>query len=906
MPHLSALLPAVSGLVTTFLLSAMLCACGGGGNGDSTVPPPADSVLTPANRWSGAIPQNALATTDDALREAVASGHWRLAGPAADEAVAAERRQALDADIAYLRANASENPAAKELLAQQVAARNPLAEGELAVPGLGRTVGVSGPASALHAFASAHRASQQPDNALALYRTLHALLADEVRANLPTPDSLAGQPLEAINGARADADSRLAAWQTTHGAARSTQPRPIAVPRSGVTLTERVRAQALEPGAGSDGDGPCAPTHLAARYWFPLQAFLPSVKDQGRRNTCWSFAVAGALELRERVQADRTVDLSEQFLINKVRLTWFPNSLVESGGVLDVMNEAVRQGQVLPPESVWTYNPSLRRTAISEFKNLCDPYGLGPNKGSCSDSSHQSPMHCTDGRFGTFCAYELIDYRGAGTTVSPARTLWTRGADFALATYAELLAQGVPLLAEMQVHPGFANVRSDGDAPGVVSDFSTTRVDAQGRTVSSSSGQHAVVLVGFLSNDQLAAVGQPSDVPGGGYFIVRNSWGCGFGDAGYAYLPVAYAQQVFDAITQPVFDASRSSAWAAEQAAPGGSIPPTVAGLVNASADLRVERDLAALISVSHPVARTVHMVIRSDVEGLLYDGPWITDRAVLGGTRVPHTFTAKGRHLLGFTASYGGQSVRAGVAVDVVNTAPTLRLLAGGDARQGEPYAIMAQALDINEGDAGGLCSRARWTVAPPDTLPDFSGCSQSVTFGEAGTRTVSVVTSDSEGLVAAALLSVNVLPPLANPYPRINAAQVLSRQTAGVLNACQDVAMANGETIDLRQSGCISEAVQSAPPRYSARADVDNPSGEALGYEWTLFVSRNGIETDLYGGPIGPAGPTVRLLSPGFQTLVTNDCRLAVTVRAPQAERTKSRTVWTGRCTYLLGGTR
>jgi hypothetical protein len=186
------------------------------------------------------------------------------------------------------------------------------------------------------------------------------------------------------------------------------------------------------------------------------------------------------------------------------------------------------------------------------------------------------------------------------------------------------------------------------------------------------------------------------------------------------------------------------------------------------------------MVSVAHPVARAVHMVIRSDVEGVLYDGPWITDRAVLGGTRAPHTFSATGRHLLGFTASYGSQSVRVGVAVDVANTAPTLRLLAS-DARQGEPYAIAAQPADLNEPDATGLCTRSRWTVTAPDTLSGTSGCNQSVTFNGIGRRTVSVSTTDTEGLAVTTLLNVNVLPPAANPYPRISAARVLSRQPAG-----------------------------------------------------------------------------------------------------------------------------
>jgi hypothetical protein len=42
---------------------------------------------------------------------------------------------------------------------------------------------------------------------------------------------------------------------------------------------------------------------------------------------------------------------------------------------------------------------------------------------------------------------------------------------------------------------------------------------------------HTVVLVGY---------GWGSNYPGGGYFIFRNSWGSGWGDQGYGYMPFEY------------------------------------------------------------------------------------------------------------------------------------------------------------------------------------------------------------------------------------------------------------------------------------------------------------------------------------------------------------------------------
>lgn len=880
------------------LLVFLLSACGGGGGGSE--PPPADSVLTPANRWSGAIPDTAVPVSADELRDAVASGRWTLAGPNTDAAQTAERQRELESAIAYLRASAADNPAAQELLARLAAATDPLADLATTVPGIDHPVALLGPTAALQSLAAAHRRTMQADNALSIYRGLYAVLPDELRAQLPGPDSLAGQALDAVNAARAEADARLAAWSAANGPAGRTQP--LAAPAD---VAGRLRALALQPGQGSDKDGNCAPRNLAARHWFALKSFLPAVKQQGFRNTCWAFAAVASMEIRERVQSDRKIDLSEQFLINKVRHDWFPNDTVESGSAFTVLNAALARGQMIPAESVWTYNPSLRRTSIKEFIGLCNPYGTGPNKGSCSDSAHQSPVYCADWQAGRYCAYETVGHVGAGAAASPVSTLWVRGQSFDLATYVHLLSSGVPLLGSMQVHPGFENVATKGALSGVVTDFSTLKFNpATLENESTSRGQHEVLIVGFLGNDQLASIGAPSDVPGGGYFIVRNSWGCGYGDEGYAYLPAQYVQFVFDAIDVPQFDAVRSSAWTLEQRAPGSDDPLSVFRTTEiATADLRLEKNLASLVSVLHPVARSVRVEIRSDVEGVLYDGPWITDRGALIGTRVPHTFNSTGRHLLGITGFYGDQSVRVGVAVDVLNTAPTLRLLASGDARQGEPFAIAAQAADLNETDATGLCTRARWTVTAPDTLSGTSGCNQSVTFNATGTRTVSVSTTDTEGLAVTTLLNVNVLPPAANPYPRISAARVLSRQPAGLFNACLDVAVADGQTIDLRERGCIGSTGETAPLRFTASVDVENPTSEALGYEWNLFTSTAGVESDLYGGPITPGTATVTLFSPGNQSLVTKDCRLTVTVRAPQPERTKSRTVWSGRCTFEVG---
>ncbi len=56
-------------------------------------------------------------------------------------------------------------------------------------------------------------------------------------------------------------------------------------------------------------------------------------------------------------------------------------------------------------------------------------------------------------------------------------------------------------------------------------------------------GGHVVHIVGYIDNSQLAANPGTLIAPagaGGGYFIIKNSWGTCTGDLGYRYMPVDF------------------------------------------------------------------------------------------------------------------------------------------------------------------------------------------------------------------------------------------------------------------------------------------------------------------------------------------------------------------------------
>lgn len=887
--------PAAAARRLSLALLILLASCGGGGSGPED-PPSSGPTPDAAEAWEGELPASSPIIPESEFMAGLASGELVLTGPATWRAQRAAADRALADDRALLEPLAADIPAARVLLDAAAASADPFAAVSISIDGFDHPIAAQGPAAGLAALARAQRSATDVGDRLAVYRQLHAFLPDALKAELAAPDSLTGRPLEAVQAALADLDARLA----QRAAAPPVQPLGIA---------DRARALAAPlPGLGYDTGGQfgCEATNLIARHWFAQSAFLGPVRDQGVRNTCWGFTAIAALEVRERVQRGENMNLSEQFLVNQVRAKWVPNDYVESGDATSALNEAYKAGQVIPAESVWTYNSAPNRPNVDAYTRICEPYGRGPYAGTCGDTAHESGQPCTLIRGMKFCSNMRVSYSGPGAAPAQAKNMWRNGQPFPLASLRENLAQGVPLLVDLRLYPGFREVKTGGAQRGVLTNTGTLRFDANGKLVDAAKGTHQMLIVGFLPNEQLVEPGDPPpDAAGGGYFVVRNSWGCGYGDGGYVYMPVEYAKKVFNTIDTPLFDGARSAAWAAEQAYPGSSIVPAMqAKTALATADLRVPFDLASVITLTHPFATSVRLVVRSDVEGVIYDGPWVTDRRVVAGNRVPHAFGATGRHLLGFTAYYGpGTSERAGVAVDVVNTRPSLLLRADGFPRQGEPYAVSAQPQDPNEADPGVLCRNAQWLISAPDTISGAGGCAKSITFATSGSRTIEVSTFDSDGLGTTSKMYVEVLPALANPYPRITAAGVFSREmVGGLLKICSDVAVPDGGTIDLSQIGC-SASTEAPPWRFSGQVQVENPTAEYLEYEWNVFVTIDGVESSLYGNPIEANAPLAQLRSPGNQADVLHDCRVAVTVRPPEPERSKTRTVWTGRCSYKVG---
>ncbi len=859
-------------------------------------PTPPSPLFDEKNAWKEAIPSDAEIVSPEEFERRIKAGETEIVST---ESLAAQK-VALDKKFrdekSYLSGLSEKSEYVTQLLEQ--AANSTTFLGDVIAEGPDGPVTLLGLGTQILEAAEAQRLAQDVTNALDVYTLTYALLPDDLKSQAATPESLKGKSL-------ADVEVALNTLNELLGTLSSTQLDGVRL-ETGINL----QTQAVNAGNGDDewydipvfpdgrGDGIkdiCPrPTNLFANYWFPLKNFISPVKNQGGRGTCWAFTAIGALESRERVQNNNPANLSEQFLVNKVKEDWDSDDDNDGYWSEEALRLAVDNGQNFPSEAGWTYNRSLARPNNS-YANSCNGY-----TGDCSDTSHQSRRVCTDLLFGDYCSYVTVKYNGAGVAASHSSQIWKNGETFNLENYRLLLSQGHVIMASFPVYRGFMD---DVTVNGVVSNYSQTQLDNKGNQISGSYGNHAVQIVGFLSNSDLGTPGSPANVGGGGYFIIKNSWGCGAGDGGYYYIPADYVSSIFTRLSILNFDNRRSDTWHKEQANPGSAETPKIEIKSNpARVDLRVATDLAAFFKVSHSVSKSVSLSITSNVLGTIYDGPWTTDPFVFGGPSFKYTFNAAQRHNITLSARYAGNESKATFALDVVNTAPILELSFSGDPHQNESYSIAAIVRDPNESNTTVICNNTTWSVDSPDTLLNTTGCQQKITFGTTGNRQVRVTTKDSEGLTASKTIMLNVLPPLENPFPRIKSAGVFSRefvQSGTGLRFCGEQSVSQGSTIDLRNDGCKLDLSFPDRPRYYANAEIENPSNETLSYLWKLYIFDPVTNREFERS--SDSSPIFNLTRGGNESLVTLACRITLTITAPEDSRSKKdQPVWNGNCTY------
>ena len=893
------------------LLAALAAGCGGGGGGPPASPsapvaPAPETLFIADNRWNGPAPADSESVTPDEFRRLQTTGELEIVTPLQQEAQQAQRLNKFETNRAFLESKTDLSDDVIALLAESRAATGSEA-GPIITLADGRQIGLMDVGSRIEKAAESYSLARDPEAARASYQLSYSLLTDELKTQVPAPSSLSSSSLDEIKAATLQLDSALSSMIDLDGT--RLDPEAPVMPQ-GVFIADQSQ-KTPTPGNGMDTAGACAATGLAQRYWFPLRAFVSPIKNQGTRGTCWAFSAVAAVESRERVQNDNAADLSEQFLVNKVKREWFPDEFGDGGSAAAGLNAAVDRNQPLLPEPDWTYNTATSRpgnafasgvagTAAS-YVGACNGY-----TGTCSETAHQSRRFCTSVNGESFCGYDTTAFGGPGIAASRVRQIWSSGEAFNLNQYRALLSSGASLIASFPVYEGFSAAPN-----GVVSDYAKQMRDAKNELVDGTYGGHLVQIVGFITNEQLSFPGfAPSAIGGGGYFIVRNSWGCA-GDGGYYYVPADYVSTLFSTLEVLDFDASRSTRWNDEQVTPGGASGLMIDPRGTSGVDLRVQSNLASLITVAHPTANYARLTVTSDRDGLLFDGQWLMNPPVGGSlfaNALPVNFQTEGLRTLTLTARYGTQVVTATKGILVLNSPPTIELQSTGTPQQGESFVVNAIVTDRNDANPVSICNAMTWSVTAPDTIVSGSGCERVIRFGTTGSREVRAASQDMEGRAGSTIGTFTVAPPPVNPYPRITTFGVYSRDpimAADIFVGCRTNQVGNYAVIDLREIGCSIGLAQ--PSRYLSQLTIENPEAESLSYDWTYSAYAPAATTPAVTAQLRTTTPSFDLQPLVFGFLNTPyRCTVDVRVNAPQASRNKSQRVWSGDCILIQEGPR
>lgn len=229
-----------------------------------------------------------------------------------------------------------------------------------------------------------------------------------------------------------------------------------------------------------------------------------------------------------------------------------------------------------------------------------------------------------------------------------------------------------------------------------------------------------------------------------------------------------------------------------------------------------------------------------------------------MGGT-ARYRFHAEGPLTISATVTdAGGATATDAVTVTVVNSPPqpTIEVpSAGSSISAGSRLRLSGYATDANEGPGPGPgaldCSALAWSSSDPtDSFAWSTGCEPPVTFGDPGTRTLTLTATDPQGLTRSSSVTISVVDCGTNCPPDVSF-RVL---TAPELDGSSFTPAFTGPGYYL-----------STPIHLRGRInDADGPSDNPIAYEWRMRAPCLGIGGTcpeaivLESGTVNVADPT------------------------------------------------